>query len=43
VQALANVTWDHTTKAVIWADGVPDDWNPDEDDDEPGDEPEDAR
>ncbi|AXK90008.1 hypothetical protein SAMN05421776_11381 [Nocardia farcinica] len=37
VQALANVTWDHNAKAVVWADGVPDDWNPDDEDDEPAD------
>lgn len=37
VQALANVTWDHIAKAVVWVDGVPDDWNPDDEDGEAAD------
>ncbi|MGW5453048.1 hypothetical protein [Nocardia sp. NPDC003979] len=34
-QALAHATWDHLAKAVVWTDGVPDDWYNDDDADEP--------
>jgi len=41
VQALAHTTWDHLAKVVVWTDGVPDDWEDDDNDD--ADEPETVR
>ncbi|WP_278262852.1 hypothetical protein [Nocardia sp. AG03] len=41
MQALAHTTWDHLAKVVVWTDGVPDDWEDDDNDD--ADEPETVR
>ncbi|WP_446225020.1 hypothetical protein ACTWPB_07875 [Nocardia sp. IBHARD005] len=35
VQALAHATWDHRAKAVVWTDGIPNDWDNDDETDEP--------
>ncbi|MEV6360335.1 hypothetical protein [Nocardia asteroides] len=35
VRGLAHATWDHRAKAVVWTDGVPDDWDNDDEADEP--------